>query len=73
MSFAKFMAGTAGRLVRIIAGVVLIALGLFVIEDTAGLIVAVIGVAPLLAGILNVCLIAPILGAPLSGKTAQHS
>lgn len=73
MSFAKFMATTPGRLARIIAGLALIAVGLFVMEGTAGLIVAVIGIAPVAAGVFNVCLIAPIIGAPFSGRAAQHS
>jgi hypothetical protein len=70
MSFAKFMAGGIGRGARIAAGVVLIALGLLVIKDTAGIIVSVIGVLPILAGVLNFCLIAPVIGAPFSGKAA---
>jgi hypothetical protein len=64
------MAGTTGRLVRIIAGIVLILVGLLVVGDTAGIIIAVIGVLPILAGVLNVCLIAPLIGAPFSGKEA---
>jgi hypothetical protein len=70
MGFAKFMASGIGRGVRILAGIVLIAVGLLVVKDTAGLIVAVIGVVPILAGVFNVCLIAPIIGAPFSGRAA---
>ncbi len=70
MAFAKFMAGAVGRGARIIAGLALIALGLLVIKDTAGLIVAVIGVLPILAGVFNFCLIAPLIGAPFSGQRA---
>jgi hypothetical protein len=49
--------------------VVLIVLGLQA-GDTGGIILAVVGVVPILAGVLNVCLIAPIIGAPFSGKEA---
>ncbi|NDJ86397.1 MAG: DUF2892 domain-containing protein [Chloroflexi bacterium] len=73
MAFAKFMAQIPGRAVRIIAGVAIIALGLLVVGDIAGIIIAVIGVAPILAGVFNVCLIAPIIGAPFSGKEAMES
>jgi sulfite exporter TauE/SafE len=73
MGFAKWMAQPIGRLIRIIAGIVLIALGLGVIGDTAGLIVAIIGVLPILAGVFNVCLIAPLIGAPFQGKKALES
>lgn len=73
MGFAKWMAQPLGRLIRIIAGIVLIALGLGVIGDTAGLIVAIIGVLPILAGVFNICLIAPLIGAPFQGKKALES
>ncbi len=73
MGFAKWMAQPIGRLIRIIAGIVLIALGLGVIGDTVGLIVAIIGVLPILAGVFNVCLIAPLIGAPFQGKKALES
>ncbi len=68
MALAKFMAGPIGRGARIVLGIVLIVLGLAVVGDTAGLILAAVGVVPILAGVFNVCLIGPIIGAPLSGK-----
>lgn len=70
--FVTFMASTAGRLVRIVAGIVLILVGLFVLGgtggNTAGIVVAVIGLVPLLAGLFDVCLFAPLFGYPLSGS-----
>lgn len=70
--FVTFMASTAGRLVRIIAGIVLILVGLFALGgtggNTAGIVVAVIGLVPLLAGLFDVCLFAPLFGYPLSGS-----
>lgn len=68
MSLIKFLASATGRWVRIVAGVILIALGLLVVKDTAGIIVAVIGVVPLAAGIFDFCVFAPLFGAPFSGK-----
>lgn len=62
------MASPLGRGARVVLGVVLIILGLAVVGDTAGLILAAVGVVPILAGVFNVCLIGPIIGAPLSGK-----
>src|SRR5258708_28780312 len=67
MAFARFMATGAGRILRIVAGLVLIGFGLY-LQSTVGIVVAVIGLVPLLAGVLNVCLIAPILGVPFSGR-----
>lgn len=68
MAFAQFMATPMGRGIRVVAGIVLIALGLLVVEGTGGIILAVIGLMPILAGALNICLIAPLIGAPFSGS-----
>ncbi len=65
--FVKFMATTTGRLVRILAGAALIALGLLGIHGTGGIVVAVIGLLPLVAGLFDFCVFAPLFGAPLSG------
>lgn len=70
MQFARFMAGMPGRAVRAVAGLLIIALGLFVLEGALGIVVAVIGLAPLAAGVFNFCLIAPIIGAPFRGQDA---
>jgi hypothetical protein len=70
MAFAKFMAGPLGRIIRIVAGVALIALGLLNIGGTTGVIVAIVGAVPVLAGLFNVCLVAPLIGAPFSGSEA---
>ena len=65
--FVAFMASGTGRLVRIVAGIALIALGLLGLQGTTGIVVAVIGVVPLLAGLVDICLFAPLFGCPLSG------
>ena len=68
MGLIDFLASMSGRIVRIVAGIVLIAVGLLVLEGTAGIVVAIIGVLPLLAGLFDFCLFAPLFGLPLSGK-----
>jgi uncharacterized membrane protein len=73
MAFAKFMSSTAGRLIRIIAGVALILIGAFMVAPPAGYVVAVIGILPILAGGLNFCLIAPIIGASFWGREIRQS
>ncbi len=65
--FVKFMASTAGRLARIVAGIALIAWGLLGLESSTGTIVAVIGLVPLLAGLVDVCLFAPLFRNPFRG------
>ena len=63
-SLVNFMASPAGRIARIVVGVVLIALGLL---GNAGPVVAVIGLVPLAAGVFDFCLLAPVFGRPFSG------
>ena len=66
MGFTKLMATPLGRLVRIVAGIVLIGIGIYA-GNTWGVVLGVVGAVPLLAGIFNVCLFAPLFGAPFSG------
>lgn len=66
-SIVTFMASPAVRIARIVAGIALIAWGLLGLQGTTGYVVAAIGVLPVLTGSLDVCVIAPLLGAPLSG------
>jgi len=65
--FVKFMASPAGRITRIVASIVLVALGLLVMHGIGGTIVAIIGLVPLLAGLFDFCVFAPLFGAPMSG------
>jgi hypothetical protein len=65
--FCTFMASTAGRITRVVAGIVLVALGLLVLRGTAGIIIAIVGLVPLVAGLFDFCVFAPLFGCPLSG------
>ena len=73
MQLIKFLANTQGRWIRGVAGVILIGLGLLVVKDTGGLIIAIIGLVPLLAGLLDFCVFAPLFGASFSGKAIRAS
>jgi len=68
MGFARFMSSLAGRLLRIVAGIALIVIGLAVVHGTGGIILAVIGLVPLVAGVFNFCVFAPLFGGPFLGK-----
>jgi hypothetical protein len=70
--FVKFMASGAGRILRIVAGLALIALG-FYLQGTNGIIVGIIGAVPLAAGLFDFCVFAPLFGAPLSGTKIRQS
>jgi hypothetical protein len=64
----SFLASSTGRIVRVVAGVILVAWGWFGLAGATGIIVAIIGLVPLVAGIFDFCVFAPLFGAPLSGS-----
>ncbi|GAC1358117.1 MAG: hypothetical protein NVSMB47_11110 [Polyangiales bacterium] len=68
MAFVKFMGSQAGRAVRIVAGLALLAIGRLVVGGTGGWVVAAIGLLPLAAGLFDFCIFAPLLGYPFGGK-----
>lgn len=68
--FACFMASAAGRGIRVVAGLALIAWGWSMRGQTIGTVLMIVGLVPLAAGVFNVCMIAPIIGAPFSGAKA---
>ena len=65
--FAQFINSPLGRLLRVVAGVVLIGWGLTQRGTSTGVILIVVGVVPLAAGTFNLCLISALLGGPISG------
>jgi len=71
MGFASFMASGFGRGLRIVAGVVLLAVGLRVVGGTEGAIIAIVALVPLLAGIFDVCVFAPLFRAPFKGSAVR--
>ena len=66
-AFARFINTSAGRVVRILAGVVLIGWGYIQLPEIVGIVLIVLGLVPLIAGIFHMCLISALLGGPISG------
>ncbi len=64
----SFLASGTGRIVRVVAGLALVALGLFVSNGAAGIVLIVVGLVPLVAGLFDFCVFAPLFSAPLSGQ-----
>ena len=67
LKFARFKSGPLGRTIDTILGLVLIWWGsdlTSLVQDLA----VIIGILALLAGVLNVCWVAPIIGIPFRGK-----
>jgi ABC-type protease/lipase transport system fused ATPase/permease subunit len=78
MAFASFMSSAMGRILRMLVGLGLIGWGVFLSVTasniTVGIILAVVGLLPLVAGLIDVCVFAPLFGAPLSGaKVRVHA
>ena len=70
MKFSQFMATKFGRLLRIILGVALIAVGLQM-KSTGGNFLAVFGLMPIASGVFDWCPVGPLLHMPLRGKAVR--
>jgi hypothetical protein len=66
-AFFRFMANSNGRIVRVVAGLLLIVIGIFWVHGTGGWILAIVGLVPLLAGALDKCVFAPLFGHSFDG------
>jgi Inner membrane protein YgaP-like, transmembrane domain len=70
-----FLHSTPGIMLRVVLGLVVVAIGTLVIRSKVGFLVAVLGLIPLFAALSGVCLIAPLFGFSFEGykKTdAKH-
>lgn len=67
--FTRFMASPAGRGLRVVAGLGLMARGI----SGSGAGWTVLGAVPLLAGAFDVCLLGPVLGEPFRGTDVRRT
>jgi hypothetical protein len=72
-AFFRFMASPAGRVTRIIAGLALVLIGLLVLGGIWGWILAIVGLVPLLAGLFDRCVFAPLFGLPFVGDPLRQA
>ena len=72
-AFFGFIASPAGRVIRIIAGVALILIGLLAVGGLWGWILAIVGLVPLLAGLFDRCVFAPLFGLPVVGDRLRQA
>jgi Inner membrane protein YgaP-like, transmembrane domain len=68
MAFARFMSSPLGRALRVVAGLALALVGLWFVGGTGGWALALVGAVPLVAGLFNFCLFAPLFGGPFLGS-----
>lgn len=70
LAVACTMAKPGGRIARAVVGLVLVGIGLAMHGTTARDVLVIVGLVPILAGVLNICALSALLGAPLSGRKA---
>jgi hypothetical protein len=63
----RFLASSTGRVVRAVAGLVLIVVGIAVVGGVIGWILAIVGLVPLAAGVFDWCVFAPLFRLPFAG------
>ncbi len=71
----KFLASRNGRIIRIVVGAALVVWGFFGNFTSAwvGYVLIIVGLIPLLAGIFDKCVFAPLFGLPFDGKKLRAS
>jgi hypothetical protein len=69
--FAQFLAGGAGRITRIVAGILLVWAGISIDHATWSIVLYVVGAVPILAGVFDVCLLTALFGGPFSGRRVR--
>jgi hypothetical protein len=67
----EFLAGPGGRIARIVAGLVLIVLGFWLLQGVWRWVLVIVGLAPLAAGLFDFCLFAPLFGLPFMGEALR--
>lgn len=72
MTFVAFMTSKQGRAVRVIMGIILMSVGLLVVQDIPGIVLAVIAVVPIAGGLLDFCVAGFMMGYPFRGDKARE-
>ncbi len=62
------MRSTPERAAQIVAGAAIVGVGLAAARGPAGVVGAVVGLVPIAAGVLNLCLLAPLFGMNLNAR-----
>ena len=71
-AFGQFMASMSGRILRVTAGLLLIAWGGTLLGSYWGPALIAIGLVPLLAGLFDVCVVSVLFGGPFSGQRIRE-
>ena len=71
MRFTRWMARIPVRCLRIVIGASMVVWG-YTEGTTTGYFVGTIGIVPMMGGLYDFCILAPLFGGPLSGLAALH-
>ena len=72
-AFFRFIASTTGRVVRIVAGLILIAIGIWWTNGIGTWILVIVGLVPFVAGLFDWCVFAPLFGLPFVGPRLRSA
>ena len=72
MGLFKFLGSGAGRVVRAVAGLVVIGAGIWLAAGVWQWVLIIVGLVPLLAGIFDFCVFAPLFGLPFVGSRLRE-
>jgi hypothetical protein len=68
----EFLASGAGRMLRAVAGLILIALGIWLAAGVWRWVLVIIGLVPLAAGLFDFCVFAPLFSLPFGGDRLRR-
>ena len=68
----EFLASSAGRILRAVAGLILIALGIWLVPGVWRWVLIIVGLVPLAAGVFDFCVFAPLFGLPFGGNSLRR-
>jgi hypothetical protein len=71
--FFRFMASPIGRVIRVVAGLILIALGVWLARGAGRWILIIVGLVPLLAGVFDLCVFALLFRLPFVGSRLRRA
>jgi len=71
-AFPKFMASTAGRILRIVTGIIIITIAFYAAEGFGQLVLLVIGLVPFIEGMFDYFSLAALFGMSISGPEIRE-
>ena len=70
--FVRFMTSKQGRIGRVLVGIAILSLSMFVVQGTPGKVMTAVALIPIAGGLFDFCLVGVALGYPLSGSRARQ-